>query len=173
MRIADKNMAAVMMIYKSIRYAGTLLLSVMVMGCSNPIESCSYLALEEVKELDPSIVSSSYVQRIKNHPTMFCIWKNSAGVELLLINVGLNTKNTPYAILDTFKGEDQVRHIQGVGNSAAAMFSKKGMKDDLEIFLARNERWTLDMRSKLVGNVESKEFSVLKKLANKAFNNLD
>jgi hypothetical protein len=118
-------------------------------------------------------VSSNYESRIVGQPTNFCIWTDSAGDELLFINVGLQTTNSPYRILETFKGEDRVELVTGVGNAAAAMFSSQDQGESLEIFLARNDRWTLDMRSKRVDGPDSAEFQTLKALANKAFERLD
>lgn len=156
-----------------VRHLGTVTIGSLLVGCSNPIETCSYLALEDVQQLDPGIVSSKYESRIVGQATNFCIWTDSAGDELLFVNVGLQTTNRPYQILDTFKGEDRVESVTGVGDAAAAMFSRQGQGESLEILLARNDRWTLDMRSKLVDGPGSAEFRTLKMLANKAFESLD
>jgi hypothetical protein len=161
------------MSHAHVLYLGILAISWLLAGCSNPIETCSYLALEEVQQLDPRIVSSKYESRIVGQPTNFCIWTDSAGDELLVVNVGLQTTNRPYQILETFKGEDRVELVTGVGTAAAAMFSRQGQGESLEIFLAGNDRWTLDMRSKLVDGPDSAEFQTLKMLANKAFESLD
>lgn len=118
-------------------------------GCSDPIESCDYLSLNDVRALAPGVTSSSFETRIVKNPTGFCVWKDGAGQELLLINVGLETKNSPYDILQVFKGDDRVEYVIGAGTQAAALFSQKDGRDDLEMLMVGNRRWNLDMRSSL------------------------
>jgi len=159
--------------YKILSGCFVFMCSFVFSGCSDPVESCDYLSLSDVKVLAPGVMSSSFESRIPSNPTNFCVWKDSAGRDLLLINVGLETKNSPYDILQVFKGDDRVEYVIGAGTQAAALFSEKEGQDDLEMLMVGNRRWTLDMRSSLVGGEDSPEFQQLVVLANKTLANLD
>lgn len=144
-----------------------------VNGCSGgKPEFCSLLTMEEVAQFDPTIISSEMGVRSPETPTHYCIYKNSQNQEVFLLSVGAATKNLPYNILKTFfpdtGGTDTVVLVEGVGTSAAALFSDDYPADRFRILIANGDKWSVTIRASGIPDEDSARFQVLKDLANKA-----
>jgi hypothetical protein len=142
-------------------------------GCtSSELDFCTLLSLEEVAQFDSDVVSGQMGIRNKTTPTQYCIYKNSMSEEVFLLSIGTPTRNLPYNILKTYfpnsEGTDKVELIEGVGNSAAALFSDDYGADRFRILIANGDKWSITIRAKGIIDKNSDKFFVLKELANKA-----
>ena len=142
-------------------------------GCtSGKLDFCTLLTMEEVSRFDPGIVSSEMGVRSPEAPTNYCIYKNSQNQEVLLLSIGNATRNLPYNILKTYfpnpDGADSVVLVEGVGSSAAALFSDDYPADRFRIMIANGDKWSITVRAKGIPDEHSERFQILKDLANKA-----
>jgi hypothetical protein len=142
-------------------------------GCSSAdLDFCSLLSLSEVMELDPDVESSRMGIAGESAPTHYCFYRDSNNVDVFQFSMGNPTRNPPYKILQTYlghmEGDNNVEHIEGVGNSAAALFSDEYETDKFRILIANGDKWSVTIRAKNIDDVSSEKFPVLKELANKA-----
>lgn len=142
-------------------------------GCTGgDLDFCSLVSLKEVLEFDADVVSSQMGMRGKSAPTRYCIYSNSNNEEVFLLSIGNPTKNPPYEILQTYlpymDGENNVEIIDGIGNSAAALFSDDYETDKFRILIANGDKWSVTIRAHGIRDVNADKFIVLKELANKA-----
>ena len=142
-------------------------------ACSGgDLDFCSLLSLEEVRELDPDVISSEMGIRGKTAPTQYCVYSNSSDEEVFLLSIGNPTKNSPYRILQTYvplmEGENNVVLISGIGKSAAALFSDDYESDKFRLLIANGDNWSVSIRAKGIHDENTSKFSVLKEMANKA-----
>ena len=148
-------------------------LSLMSSACTNnKLDFCSLLSLEEVAEFDANIISSQMGVRGKDAPTNYCIYKSTNNDEVFLLSIGNPTKNSPYDILQNFSrymdGKNSVEMVNGVGISAAALFSDDYEIDKFLILIANSNDWSATVRAKGISSKNSEEFNVLKALVSKA-----
>jgi hypothetical protein len=66
------------------------------------------------------------------------------------------------------EGENRVEMIDGLGLSAAALFSDDEETDRLRFLLANGDDWSVTIRAKGVSDTQSEKFALLKNLGNKA-----
>lgn len=158
---------------RSVHFLALILSCLIGKGCtSGDLDFCSLLSLEEVAQFDATVASSEMGSRNITAPTQYCIYTNSENEEVFLLSIGNATKNPPYDILKTYfpdaEGTDMVERIDGVGNSAAALFSDDYEMDRFRILIANGDKWSTTVRAKGVRDKDSNKFLVLKELANKA-----
>jgi hypothetical protein len=149
------------------------LLCVIGNGCStNDPDFCSLLLVAEVAEFDADVIASEMGLRGEGTQTHYCIYSTDSKEEVFLLSMGVATKNQPYNILQTYipymDGENNVELIEGVGNSAAALFSNDNASDRFRMLLANGDKWSVTIRAKSVSDKNATEFTVLMDLANKA-----
>ena len=142
-------------------------------GCtSGDLDFCSLLSINEVMELDSDVVSSRMGMSGGSTPTNYCFYSNSNNEDVFQLSMGNPTKNSPYKILQTYlpymEGENNVELIEGIGNSAAALFSDDYKKDKFRILIANGDKWSVTIRAKNIDDEYSEKFIALKDLANKA-----
>jgi hypothetical protein len=142
-------------------------------GCTGgKLDFCTLLTMEEVARFDSDIISSEMGVRNPEAPTNYCIYKNNKNEDVFLLSIGTATKNLPYNILKTYfpgdAGTDTVELIEGVGTSAAALFSDDYPADRFRILIANGDEWSVTIRAKGIRDKDSERFLVLKDLANKA-----
>ena len=142
-------------------------------GCSGgDLDFCTLLTMDEVARFDPDIVSSEMGILSPETPTHYCIYKNKQNQEVFLFSMGTATKNLPYDILSTFfpdtGGTDTVVLVDGVGTSAAALFSDDYPADRFRIMIANGDKWSVTIRARGIPDEDSARFQVLKDLADKA-----
>lgn len=105
-------------------------------------------------------------------PARYCIYKNVDGEDVFLLSIGNRTKNMPHEILQTYvplmEGENEVEIVDGVGNTAAALFSDDDEQDKLRILIANGDKWSITVRAWGVSDKNSTKFRKVKELANKA-----
>jgi hypothetical protein len=155
------------------RFTANALLCLLVLGCSSgDPDFCSLLSINEVQTFDAGIVSGEMGVRGETFPTRYCIYRNTIDEEVLLLSIGNPTKNLPYYILQTYvpymEGENRVEMIDGLGLSAAALFSDDEETDRLRFLLANGDDWSVTIRAKGVSDTQSEKFALLKNLGNKA-----
>jgi hypothetical protein len=155
-----------------IRFTANALLCLLILGCSSDPDFCSLLSINEVQTFDADIVSGEMGVRGETFPTRYCIYKDTIDEEVLLLSIGNPTKNLPYYILQTYipymEGENRVEMIDGLGQSAAALFSEDEQTDRLRFLLANGVEWSVTIRAKGVSDTQSEKFTLLKNLGNKA-----
>jgi hypothetical protein len=158
---------------KPVRILAILLLCSIANGCtSRDLDFCSLLSPSEVMELDPDVVSSHMGVAGKSTKTHYCFYENSNNENVFQFSMGNPTKNPPYKILQTYlplmEGKNKVERIDGIGNSAAALFSDDYETDKFRILIANGDKWSITIRAKGIEDEYSNKFLVLKELANKA-----
>lgn len=162
-----------MMKISPLQILAIVLLCIFGNGCtSSDLDFCSLLSLREVLELDSDVVSSQMSIRGDIAPTRYCIYSNSNNEEVFLLSIGNPTKNSPDEILQTYlpymTGENNVEIIEGIGGSAAALFSDDYETDRFRILIANGDKWSVTIRASGISDENSDKFIVLKELGNKA-----
>lgn len=151
-------------------------LSLLVCGCSEyAVDYCGLLTMDQVRTVHPDAVSADMEKwyASTDHPTWYCTWKNSDGENRLSLNASFATTNASRDIIRTYSDGSRVAEVAGVGKDAAAMFYKSndGNGERVTLF-ARDDKWTLDVRSSIAGNESGEQFKKLKELVNRTFGNL-
>lgn len=149
-----------------------VLLSLLGSACTEKrLDFCNLLSVSEVQEFDRKVISHEMGER-GSIATRYCIYKNVDGEEVFLLSVGNRTKNMPHEILQTYvplmEGENEVEIVDGVGNTAAALFSDDYEKDKFRILIANNDKWSVTVSAIGVSDKNSTKFRKVKELANKA-----
>jgi hypothetical protein len=144
-----------------------------VSGCANkPADFCKLLTMQEVRKLHPEAVVAKMEEWYKStdHPTWYCSWKDGKDNNLLSLSVSFATSNSSVNIARAFGGGSQVVETLGVGKDSAAWFYKDKENGASRLtFLARDDKWSLDIRSSIVGDEEAEQFQIIKEIANKTF----
>ena len=135
------------------------------------VDFCNLLSVSEVQEFDRKVISHEMGER-GGVATRYCIYKNVDGEEVFLLSIGNRTKNMPHEMLQTYvplmEGENEVEIVDGVGNTAAALFSEDDEKNKLRILIANGDKWSITVRAWGVSDKNSTKFRKVKELANKA-----
>jgi hypothetical protein len=155
-----------------VRILVILLLCSIGNGCtSGDLDFCSLLSLSEVMKLDPDVVSSRMGVAGRSTKTHYCFYRNSNNDDVFQFSMGNPTKNSPYKILQTYlplmEGENRLERVEGIGNSAAALFSDDYESDKFRILIANSDNWSITLRAQGITHKYSYKFVVLKDLANK------
>jgi hypothetical protein len=129
-----------------------------------------------VAQLHSGVVAAKMEEwyRGTNNPTWYCSWKNEADENLLSLSVSFATSNPSYEILKTYSQGSRVVEVPEVGTDAAVMFyAGKHEASKRLTMLARNHKWTLDVRSSISGDEDGEQFEVLTGLVSRIFSRLD
>jgi hypothetical protein len=121
-----------------------VLLSLFGSACTEKgLDFCNLLSVSEVQEFDRKVISHEMGER-GSIPARYCIYKNVDGEGVFLLAIGNRTKNMPHEILQTYvplmEGENEVEIVDGVGNTAAALFSDDDEKNKLRILIANGDK---------------------------------
>ena len=150
-----------------------VLLSSLGGGCTEKrLDFCNLLSVSEVQEFDRKVVSDEMGERGSVARTRYCIYKNVDDEEVFLLSIGNPTTHLPHEILQTYvpfmEGENEVEIVDGVGNTAAALFSDDFEKDKFRILFANGDKWSVTVRALGVSDKNSTKFLKVKELANRA-----
>jgi len=135
------------------------------------LDFCNLLSVSEVQEFDRKVISHEMGER-GSIATRYCIYKNVDGAEVFLLSIGNRTKNMPHEILQTYvplmEGKNEVEIVDGVGNTAAALFSDDFETDKFRILIGNGDKWSVTVLALGVSDKNSTRFRKVKELANKA-----
>lgn len=150
-----------------------VLLSFLGSGCTEKrLDFCRLLSVSEVQEFDPKVVSDQIGERGNIGRTRYCIYTNVDDEEVFLLSIGNATTNAPYEILQTYvpfmEGDNEVEIVDGVGNTAGALFSDDYETDKFRILIANGDKWSVTVRAMGVSDKNSAKFRKVKELADKA-----
>lgn len=161
----------------SLRCFVLIVLVPLLSGCtSKSADFCRLLTMKEVGAVHAGVVVAKMEEWYKStdHPTWYCSWKDSQERNLFSLSASFATSNPPSAILRTFSTRnDRIVEIPGVDNDAAGLLYTNSDGEHRLTFMARNSKWTLDIRSPISGDENGEQFRQIADLANTAFARLD
>ena len=149
-------------------------------GCSKKepeINACTLLSQTEVSSLSSGVKGHDLFQKVGDEPEI-CAWHDGANNNLVMIFYYASTQVDPTELVTNgMKGKkSRIITISGVGAAGAAAFapSSDGLNsEEMKLFSANNEKGTIGIRARNIGNENSYEFETIKNLANTALSRIE
>jgi len=139
-------------------------------SCVSKVDLCTLVTAREVQELNPTTTSCETEERapLKNDPgarAMFGVWRDASGADVFAVANDVAPKQALDRHLRRLVGTAaRVEHVPGVGSDAAVAFDS----DRMILFEAHDGTYLVQIFAPQVADQTSREFAVVKGLADKA-----